>query len=93
MIKQCRCGSGKLRRELRDAAGTFVSFVCDKCEASVKARYRPEIFTAGTAYAASGEEHDIGYARFDPDSLENWKRNADHVDGLDRDDLGESPDY
>ena len=24
---------------------------------------------------------------------EAWERNADHIDGYDRDDLGESPDY
>ena len=58
-IRPCRCGSGRDRHELVDAAGIFCSFVCDSCEATVRARYRPEIFASCTPYAASGEEADL----------------------------------
>lgn len=44
-IEDCRCGSGKERRELNDARGIFVAYVCDDCEATVKKRYRADIFT------------------------------------------------
>jgi hypothetical protein len=83
MTKLCPCGSGLPRRELVDAAGIFCTFVCDKCEAEKRAKFRPQIFDAGTDYAASGEEAD----------LDNDRRNADRIDGYDRDDLGESPDW
>ena len=43
-MKECNCGSGLPRRALYDARGIFVAYVCDDCEARVKARYRPEIF-------------------------------------------------
>lgn len=45
--KPCRCGSGHDRHPLYDARGIFCAFVCSKCEASVRAKYRPEIFTDG----------------------------------------------
>lgn len=41
----CHCGSGKTRRGLVDARGIFVAYVCDACEETKRARYRPEIFT------------------------------------------------
>jgi transposase-like protein len=45
MDKTCnRCDNGKPRYELVDARGIFVTFVCEDCEKSVKAKYRPEIF-------------------------------------------------
>jgi hypothetical protein len=40
----CKCGSGKDRFDLEDAAGIFVNYVCDDCEEEVKSRYRPEVF-------------------------------------------------
>ena len=43
--KPCPCGSGLAPRRLYDARGLYVSRACDDCEARVKARYRPEIFT------------------------------------------------
>ena len=43
-MADCNCGSGKPRRELRDARGIFCTFVCDKCEARKRAEFRPEIF-------------------------------------------------
>jgi hypothetical protein len=48
-------------RELLDAAGIYCGRVCDKCEAEKRAKFRPEIFEAGTLYSESGEEDDIGY--------------------------------
>ena len=41
----CPCGSGKPQRALYDARAIFVGYVCDKCESTVRGRYRPEIFT------------------------------------------------
>lgn len=49
--KPCPCGSGLSRHELRDARGIFCAFVCAKCEASKRARYRPEIFTNADYHA------------------------------------------
>lgn len=42
---KCRCGSRLPARDLLDARGIYVSRVCDSCEAAVKARYRPDVFT------------------------------------------------
>ena len=33
------------RYPLRDARGIFCGYVCHACEASVRAKYRPDIFT------------------------------------------------
>jgi hypothetical protein len=44
-MKRCNCGSGLYRRELVDARGIFCTFVCDKCEESKRAKFRPDIFT------------------------------------------------
>lgn len=43
-IKPCNCGSGLDRYELKDAAGVFCGFVCEKCEARKKAQFDPRIF-------------------------------------------------
>jgi len=40
----CACGSEKPRYDLTDARGIFCCYVCDDCEESRRARYRPEIF-------------------------------------------------
>ena len=40
----CHCGSGEPWFALHDASGIYVARVCDVCEPSVRARYRPEIF-------------------------------------------------
>jgi hypothetical protein len=40
----CSCGSNHTRYALHDANGNFVDYVCQKCEASEKAKYRSEIF-------------------------------------------------
>ena len=45
MNKECNCGSGLFRYPLYDARGISCGYVCNKCVASVKAKYRPEIFT------------------------------------------------
>ena len=61
-MKTCsRCNNGKIRYELKDAAGIFCSFVCEDCEQYVRNEYKPSIFEPGTRYAQSGEEDDIGY--------------------------------
>ncbi len=57
--KSCRCGSGHIRHELRDAAGIFCAFVCDRCEPEVRKRYKRSIFEVGTPYALTGDERDI----------------------------------
>jgi hypothetical protein len=44
-MKLCPCGSGLPRRELKDARGIFCTFVCDKCEAENRSRFRADIFT------------------------------------------------
>jgi hypothetical protein len=42
---QCTCGSGMAARAVYDARQIFVAFVCDGCQRSKLAQYRPEIFT------------------------------------------------
>lgn len=39
----CSCGSGLQARPLIDGNKIFVEYVCDQCEALIKAKYRPEI--------------------------------------------------
>lgn len=41
----CRCGSGKDRYELVDAAGIFCCYVCADCEEQERKRYNPKVFT------------------------------------------------
>ena len=65
--KPCPCGSGEYRRDLTDAAGIFCGFVCDACEAEKRARFNPAIFAAGSPYATSGEEEDIGLGPYGDD--------------------------
>ena len=43
-ICTCKCGSGKPRYELIDAAGLFCAFVCEDCEAKEKQKWNPRIF-------------------------------------------------
>ncbi len=43
--RKCNCGSGLIRREVVDARGIFVAFVCDKCEREKLKGYRRDIFT------------------------------------------------
>lgn len=62
MSKLCHCGSGEYRRELKDAAGIFCTFVCDKCEREKRQHFDPAIFDVGSVYARTGEEDDIGSA-------------------------------
>lgn len=97
-LKTCPCGSGLTRRELYDAAGNFCCYFCVTCGAEKKAKYNPSIFDPSSDYAKTGEEVDIAQER----KLERWRmvdearaenRIADQIDGYDRDDLGESPDY
>lgn len=56
----CACGSNEARRELRDAAGIFCTFVCDRCEDEKRAKYDPAIFDGRSSYAVTGDEEDIG---------------------------------
>lgn len=41
----CSCGSGKPRREAKDARGIFLCFVCDKCEKERLSVFRPDVMT------------------------------------------------
>ena len=43
--RTCKCGSNLDEFPLHDYQGIFCSYVCDKCEAAAKAKYRPEMFT------------------------------------------------
>lgn len=80
-MKTCSCGSGLARKEHKDARGIFLTFACLKCEKVKLAVYRPEVLTDPNYWA----DEDI--------DSEPFKSSADRVDGYDRDDLGESPDY
>ena len=42
---RCPCGSGEYGEPLYDARGIYVSKVCEKCEAKIKAGFRSDIFT------------------------------------------------
>jgi len=93
---------------LKDARGIEVAKVCDVCVEEVKAGYRPEIFT-DSQYETTEDVEPDGDALFldelpDTDAAVHEaadaiarriarQRQADRVDGYDRDDLGESPDY
>jgi len=50
-LQQCPCGSGHFPWELTDARGIFCSYVCQSCEAKVRAKYRPDIFTDSQYWA------------------------------------------
>jgi hypothetical protein len=54
----CACGSEKPRYDLTDARGIFCCYVCDDCEESRKARYRPEIFEDDDYYADESIDND-----------------------------------
>lgn len=56
--EKCDCGSGLPSFPLYDARGIFVSYICAGCEKSVKAKYRPEIFTNPTYWADEPIEED-----------------------------------
>lgn len=56
---KCRCGSGQERYPLHDAAGIFVTFVCEECEEQTKRKYNPAIWDSSHRYASSGEEGDL----------------------------------
>jgi hypothetical protein len=43
--KICHCGSGQYPQTLYDARGIPVGRCCRACEAKLRAKYRPEIFT------------------------------------------------
>lgn len=49
--RECNCGSGLSRYQLIDARGIFCTYVCERCEAAQRAKYRPDIFT-DPAYSA-----------------------------------------
>lgn len=57
--RDCNCGSGLKRSgELSDARGIFCGYYCEKCEAKLKAKYRPEIFTNSNYWADEQIEPD-----------------------------------
>lgn len=47
----------------------------------------------GNGHGCLYEERIAGYKTWDCGDGESQQRTADHIDGYDRDDLGESPDY
>jgi len=62
--KPCPCGSGELRYPLKDGAGLFLTYVCDRCEESARKRYNPDIWN-NPHYCATGDEEalEIDYDR------------------------------
>ena len=44
-IRNCPCGSGKPRMELKDARGISCGYACIECVDRKRAAYRPEVFT------------------------------------------------
>lgn len=44
-LRECPCGSGEFPDALHDARGIFCAYVCSKCEATKRAKFRPEIFS------------------------------------------------
>ena len=44
----CSCGSGLPKRPLYDAQRIFCCYICDKCAAERRARFRPEILRGYT---------------------------------------------
>jgi hypothetical protein len=52
-----RCDHPEGKYPLYDAQGIFIAYVCDRCEDTVRARYRPEIF-AGYSQADVDEPID-----------------------------------
>jgi hypothetical protein len=44
LMTECPCGSGLMRREIRDANGMFITCVCSWCEEEKLRGYRHEIF-------------------------------------------------
>jgi hypothetical protein len=43
--RTCPCGSDKPNWILTDARGIYVARVCEDCEDTTRAKYRPDIFT------------------------------------------------
>jgi len=64
----CRCGSGLAHFSVEDAAGIFLMYACDQCIDRRLASYNPTILDPQSAYAASGDERDIGHYPYDEDS-------------------------
>lgn len=62
--RPCPCGSGQEGFPLTDARGIFCATVCDACEASKRAKYRPEIFE-DSQYEADdlGDDEDLNPTR------------------------------
>ena len=56
----CDCGSGLEKERIYDAAGIYLTSVCRKCRHEKIAQYNPAIFKAGTQYAITGDEDQIG---------------------------------
>jgi hypothetical protein len=56
--KTCPCGSGEPRYILYDARGIGCGYVCEKCEAKARAKYRPDIFTDSQYWADEPIEED-----------------------------------
>lgn len=57
-VKPCPCGSGKPRHSLHDARGIFCAFVCEDCEETKRAKFRPDVFSDGSYWADETIEED-----------------------------------
>jgi len=60
MSRPCSCGSGEPRREVNDARGIFVSYVCDKCEKEKLKGYRREIFVNPRYWTSEQQPAKVG---------------------------------
>jgi len=59
--RPCPCGSGHDADELVDAAGIYITMVCDACVVDKARGYRLEVFDAHSVYAGTGVEEDLIY--------------------------------
>jgi hypothetical protein len=58
-MRLCSCGSGLERYALRDARNIFCAYVCEKCEADKRAKYRPDVFTDSNYWADEPIDEDL----------------------------------
>ena len=52
------CNSGKYHEAIYDARGIYCGAVCENCEAELRARFRPDIFTDSTYWVDERIEED-----------------------------------
>jgi len=63
--RQCPCGSGLPREEIKDGHGIFLTFVCDKCRDETLSQYRSDIFESYDCDEDIEPEDDYGDSWYD----------------------------